>query len=89
VRGERYYQLHGVFFLRDVFLFGLNKLTERCNCIIGEYGIAKPWYFPFQKSYWFPDDLKATQHSGGSATDSNRLQSRNITSDRNVRHFYT
>lgn len=24
-----------------------------CLLYTGQYGIPRPWYFPFQKSYWF------------------------------------
>ena len=24
-----------------------------CLLFAGQYGIPRPWYFPFQKSYWF------------------------------------
>lgn len=22
-------------------------------CVLGDYGIPRPWYFPLQESYWF------------------------------------
>ena len=30
----------------------LEVIFVLCNCT-GQYGVPRPWYFPFQKSYWF------------------------------------
>lgn len=29
---------------------------------LGQYGIPRPWYFPFTKSYWFGEDSHERQH---------------------------
>lgn len=30
---------------------------------LGQYGIPRPWYFPFTKSYWFGEEQQDRQHS--------------------------
>ena len=37
--------------------YKVTNLTKRhfcsyCVYFLGQYGIPRPWYFPFQKSYW-------------------------------------
>lgn len=29
---------------------------------LGQYGIPRPWYFPFTKSYWFGEEPQDRQH---------------------------
>ncbi|XP_057706240.1 phospholipid-transporting ATPase ABCA1-like isoform X2 [Corythoichthys intestinalis] len=43
----------------DSFLYGL--LTWYIEAVFpGQYGIPRPWYFPFTKSYWFGEEEKAS-----------------------------
>lgn len=36
----------------DAFLYGI--MTWYIEAVFpGQYGIPRPWYFPFTKSYWF------------------------------------
>lgn len=29
---------------------------------LGQYGIPRPWYFPFTKSYWFGEESEKRQY---------------------------
>uniref|UniRef100_A0A1A7XIW1 P-type phospholipid transporter n=2 Tax=Iconisemion striatum TaxID=60296 RepID=A0A1A7XIW1_9TELE len=43
----------------DSFLYGV--LTWYIEAVFpGQYGIPRPWYFPFTKSYWFGEDGKSS-----------------------------
>uniref|UniRef100_A0A8C0FTL6 P-type phospholipid transporter n=1 Tax=Bubo bubo TaxID=30461 RepID=A0A8C0FTL6_BUBBB len=52
-----------VMMLFDTFLYGV--MTWYIESVFpGQYGIPRPWYFPFTKSYWFgeePQDRTPTQ----------------------------
>ncbi|XP_024866852.1 phospholipid-transporting ATPase ABCA1b isoform X2 [Kryptolebias marmoratus] len=44
----------------DSFLYGV--LTWYIEAVFpGQYGIPRPWYFPFTRSYWFGDDGKSSK----------------------------
>ncbi|TRY70235.1 hypothetical protein TCAL_12705 [Tigriopus californicus] len=46
--------------LADMLIYGL--IIWYVDAVLpGKYGVEKKWYFPFQKSYWFP-----SQNKGGS-----------------------
>ncbi|XP_068781238.1 phospholipid-transporting ATPase ABCA1-like isoform X1 [Struthio camelus] len=45
----------------DTFLYGV--MTWYIESIFpGQYGIPRPWYFPFTKSYWFGEESQDRQH---------------------------
>uniref|UniRef100_A0A8B9NTA5 P-type phospholipid transporter n=1 Tax=Accipiter nisus TaxID=211598 RepID=A0A8B9NTA5_9AVES len=47
--------------LFDTFLYGV--MTWYIESVFpGEYGIPRPWYFPFTKSYWFGEEPQDRQH---------------------------
>ncbi|NXA10153.1 ABCA1 protein, partial [Sapayoa aenigma] len=49
-----------VMMLFDTFLYGV--MTWYIESVFpGEYGIPRPWYFPFTKSYWFGEEPQDTQ----------------------------
>uniref|UniRef100_A0A8D2Q2M8 P-type phospholipid transporter n=1 Tax=Zosterops lateralis melanops TaxID=1220523 RepID=A0A8D2Q2M8_ZOSLA len=51
-----------VMMLFDTFLYGV--MTWYIESVFpGEYGIPRPWYFPFTKSYWFGEEQQDRQHS--------------------------
>ncbi|XP_032411113.1 phospholipid-transporting ATPase ABCA1b isoform X1 [Xiphophorus hellerii] len=44
----------------DSFLYGV--LTWYIEAVFpGQYGIPRPWYFPFSKSYWFGEEGKSNK----------------------------
>uniref|UniRef100_A0A8C2TQN9 P-type phospholipid transporter n=1 Tax=Coturnix japonica TaxID=93934 RepID=A0A8C2TQN9_COTJA len=50
-----------VMMLFDTFLYGV--MTWYIESVFpGEYGIPRPWYFPFTKSYWFGEESQDRQH---------------------------
>ncbi|NXK13626.1 ABCA1 protein, partial [Herpetotheres cachinnans] len=50
-----------VMMLFDTFLYGV--MTWYIESVFpGEYGIPRPWYFPFTKSYWFGEEPQDRQH---------------------------
>uniref|UniRef100_A0A8B9NNN4 P-type phospholipid transporter n=1 Tax=Accipiter nisus TaxID=211598 RepID=A0A8B9NNN4_9AVES len=47
--------------LFDTFLYGV--MTWYIESVFpGQYGIPRPWYFPFTKSYWFGEEPQDRQH---------------------------
>ncbi|NXX85150.1 ABCA1 protein, partial [Urocolius indicus] len=51
-----------VMMLFDTFLYGV--MTWYIESVFpGEYGIPRPWYFPFTKSYWFGEKPQDRQSS--------------------------
>ncbi|NXV83242.1 ABCA1 protein, partial [Atlantisia rogersi] len=51
-----------VMMLFDTFLYGV--MTWYIESVFpGQYGIPRPWYFPFTKSYWFGEEPQDRQHS--------------------------
>uniref|UniRef100_A0A8C0FSF6 P-type phospholipid transporter n=1 Tax=Bubo bubo TaxID=30461 RepID=A0A8C0FSF6_BUBBB len=49
-----------VMMLFDTFLYGV--MTWYIESVFpGEYGIPRPWYFPFTKSYWFGEEPQDRQ----------------------------
>uniref|UniRef100_A0A8D2Q0U7 P-type phospholipid transporter n=1 Tax=Zosterops lateralis melanops TaxID=1220523 RepID=A0A8D2Q0U7_ZOSLA len=51
-----------VMMLFDTFLYGV--MTWYIESVFpGQYGIPRPWYFPFTKSYWFGEEQQDRQHS--------------------------
>ncbi|XP_075582539.1 phospholipid-transporting ATPase ABCA1 isoform X4 [Pelecanus crispus] len=50
-----------VMMLFDTFLYGV--MTWYIESVFpGQYGIPRPWYFPFTKSYWFGEEQQDRQH---------------------------
>ncbi|XP_074669903.1 phospholipid-transporting ATPase ABCA1 isoform X3 [Strix aluco] len=50
-----------VMMLFDSFLYGV--MTWYIESVFpGQYGIPRPWYFPFTKSYWFGEEPQDRQH---------------------------
>uniref|UniRef100_A0A8C3L206 P-type phospholipid transporter n=1 Tax=Chrysolophus pictus TaxID=9089 RepID=A0A8C3L206_CHRPC len=50
-----------VMMLFDTFLYGV--MTWYIESVFpGQYGIPRPWYFPFTKSYWFGEESQDRQH---------------------------
>ncbi|KAM6034462.1 phospholipid-transporting ATPase ABCA1 isoform 3-T5 [Chlamydotis macqueenii] len=50
-----------VMMLFDTFLYGV--MTWYIESVFpGQYGIPRPWYFPFTKSYWFGEEPQDRQH---------------------------
>ncbi|RMC22299.1 hypothetical protein DUI87_00611 [Hirundo rustica rustica] len=50
-----------VMMLFDTFLYGI--MTWYIESVFpGQYGIPRPWYFPFTKSYWFGEEAQDRQH---------------------------
>uniref|UniRef100_H3AJR4 P-type phospholipid transporter n=1 Tax=Latimeria chalumnae TaxID=7897 RepID=H3AJR4_LATCH len=48
--------------LFDTFLYGV--MTWYIEAVFpGQYGIPRPWYFPFTKSYWFGEENENVFHS--------------------------
>ncbi|XP_066576539.1 phospholipid-transporting ATPase ABCA1 [Amia ocellicauda] len=46
----------------DAFLYGV--MTWYIETVFpGQYGIPRPWYFPFTKSYWFGETQNKKHHS--------------------------
>ncbi|XP_072430717.1 retinal-specific phospholipid-transporting ATPase ABCA4 isoform X2 [Chiloscyllium punctatum] len=72
VEGDEYNLLLSIqMMLFDAFLYGI--LAWYLDAVFpGQYGIASPWYFPLQSSYWFgaeksqptTDDKKEVKESG-------------------------
>ncbi|CAI5799096.1 phospholipid-transporting ATPase ABCA7 [Podarcis lilfordi] len=57
VEGDRYtFATSGGLLLLDAVLYGLATWYIE-GVFPGQYGIPKPWNFPFQKSYWFGEAL--------------------------------
>ncbi|XP_038625429.1 phospholipid-transporting ATPase ABCA1 [Tachyglossus aculeatus] len=51
--------------LFDTFLYGV--MTWYIEAVFpGQYGIPRPWYFPFTKSYWFGEESDVKSHPGSS-----------------------
>ncbi|XP_074136153.1 phospholipid-transporting ATPase ABCA1 [Sminthopsis crassicaudata] len=49
--------------LFDTFLYGV--MTWYIESVFpGQYGIPRPWYFPFTKSYWFGEKSDEKSHLG-------------------------
>uniref|UniRef100_A0A8D2MKQ1 P-type phospholipid transporter n=1 Tax=Zonotrichia albicollis TaxID=44394 RepID=A0A8D2MKQ1_ZONAL len=54
--------ISAVMMLFDTFLYGV--MTWYIESVFpGEYGIPRPWYFPFTKSYWFGEEPQDRQHA--------------------------
>uniref|UniRef100_A0A8C6JLL9 P-type phospholipid transporter n=1 Tax=Melopsittacus undulatus TaxID=13146 RepID=A0A8C6JLL9_MELUD len=50
-----------VMMMFDTFLYGV--MTWYIESVFpGEYGIPRPWYFPFTKSYWFGEKPQEREH---------------------------
>uniref|UniRef100_A0A8C3IHX8 P-type phospholipid transporter n=1 Tax=Chrysemys picta bellii TaxID=8478 RepID=A0A8C3IHX8_CHRPI len=48
--------------LFDTFLYGV--MTWYIESVFpGQYGIPRPWYFPFTKSYWFGEESEERRHA--------------------------
>ncbi|KAM9137819.1 phospholipid-transporting ATPase ABCA1 isoform 1-T2 [Pangshura tecta] len=48
--------------LFDTFLYGV--MTWYIESVFpGQYGIPRPWYFPFTKSYWFGEEYEEGRHA--------------------------
>uniref|UniRef100_A0A8C0H2Z1 P-type phospholipid transporter n=1 Tax=Chelonoidis abingdonii TaxID=106734 RepID=A0A8C0H2Z1_CHEAB len=48
--------------LFDTFLYGV--MTWYIESVFpGQYGIPRPWYFPFTKSYWFGEEYEERRHA--------------------------
>ncbi|CAM5115675.1 unnamed protein product [Eretmochelys imbricata] len=48
--------------LFDTFLYGV--MTWYIESVFpGQYGIPRPWYFPFTKTYWFGEESEERRHA--------------------------
>ncbi|CAF3930645.1 unnamed protein product, partial [Didymodactylos carnosus] len=59
------------------------------NVFPGEFGIPKPWYFPFTKTYWFGYNVDKIRRRTDHLTNLGKIQSQNVNGCENQQNDYS